>query len=98
MFDKPVGQYVVKFDPDLSIDVIAAAEDKPVGSFVKSDGSASAAATASSFYGIHVGGGQVYHSLCVLNAHGCKWPDGITQAQKDAAIAQLKKNHTVVRG
>lgn len=98
MFNKALGQYVIKYDTDLSFKSIPAAADKPIGSFVKSDGAASTAGTATSFYGLHGGNGQVFYSMSVLNAHGITWPDGITEPQKTAAIAELEKKNLVIRG
>ena len=98
MLDKPLGQFVISYDVDLSFKTITAAADKAVGSFVKADGSASTAATASSFYGLHTGGGQVFYALSTLNVQGITWPDGITEAQKTAAITALESKHLVIRG
>lgn len=98
MFPKALGQTVMSYDIDLSWQEIPAAANTPIGSFVKKDGSLATAGTASSFYGLHVGGGKVFYALCVLNAHGLAWPQGITEAQQQAVIEQLEKTHVVVRG
>lgn len=98
MFPKALGQYVMSYDINLSWKEIPAAAATPTGSFVKKDGSPSTAGTASSFYGLHVGEGKVFYALCVLNAHGLAWPEGMTDAQKGAVLEQLEKTHVVVRG
>lgn len=98
MQSKPLGQYVIKYDVDLSMKFVSSATDKPIGTFVKEDGTASDKAAPTSFYGLHVGDGQVCRALAVLNNHGIQWPDTITENQKAAAIAHIEKSHMIVRG
>lgn len=76
---------------------IVAAEDKPMYSLVKSDGSAIAAADASTTYGVHTGQGTVYWANAVFNSEYIDWPSGATEPQKAAITAQLEKSFLIIR-
>lgn len=48
-------------------------------------------------YGVHIGGGQVYHSLSVFNDKYIAWPDGMNDENKAKIREQLKKNHLILK-